>query len=145
MGIRIVRGRALGAEDAQWAEPVVVVNRTLAERLWPGEDPVGKRLMPTAGPDERTVVGVAENAVYYELGEPEVMQAYVSYEQAYSPTVNFLVRTAGDGVSMIPPLQAAVAEIDPTLPFYDVATLDHLVGRWVSPRRVAAAASAISR
>ena len=73
MGIPLLRGRDLTEKEADSDKPdAVVINETLARRLWPGEDPVGKRL---AMRDEKTmseVVGVVKNGKYHTLGEAPV-------------------------------------------------------------------------
>jgi predicted permease len=137
MGIRVLRGRPLGAADTENAPPVAVVNETLAKALWPGEDPLGKRLPPISG-REPTVVGVARDATYYELGESGVTQAYVPYAQAYSGSVHFVVRTEGDAAAGAGAVQEALRELDPTLPLRSVTTLEARFDEVVARYRVSA-------
>ncbi len=125
MGIDIVGGRPLDASDAPEAAPVVVVNETLAERLWPGEDPIGRTL--PGWMSSITVVGVARDAVYYELGEGPWPQAYLPVQQVYRPTVHFVVRPAGDTPITLEAVQSALREIEPRLAFARATTMASIV------------------
>jgi len=116
MGVDILRGRPLDPEDGADDPPALVVNETLAGLLWPGQDPLGKTVSVA---DDRTftVVGVARNATYYELGEEPTTQAYVSEAQVYQPLVHFVIRTGGPTTDWIASAEAALREIDPGLAF----------------------------
>ena len=78
LGIPLRRGRAIDERDDQMAPQVVVISESLAERLWPGQDPIG-RAVKVAG--DRTVVGVVGNIVVRSLEGPESMQVYFPSEQ----------------------------------------------------------------
>ncbi|MCG6990111.1 MAG: ADOP family duplicated permease [Gemmatimonadetes bacterium] len=137
MGIPVVRGRALGPEDAAGTAPAVVVNQTLARLFWPGQDPVGKTL-DGIGDTGYTVVGVVRDATYYELGEQPATQAYTSVLQVYQPDVHFLVRTSGPAADVAPAAEAALREIDPTLAFGSVTTLASVFDEVTARYRVSA-------
>ncbi len=123
MGMPMVRGRPLGSEDVEGSTPAVVINEKLANDLWPGEDPVG-RTLPLSDDRDFTVVGVAANATYYELDEEPTPQLWGSVQQLYQSQVAFLVRTSGPPASVVPAAEAALRELDPTLAFGTVTTLD---------------------
>jgi predicted permease len=123
-GVEIVRGRPLGGEDGPDAAAAVVINETLAERLWPGEDPVG-RVLPTRG--GLVVVGIARDATYYELGELAQNQAYLSALQSLEPDVHLFVRADGDAAALAAPVQAELRRIDPQLAFSLVTTMESVV------------------
>jgi putative ABC transport system permease protein len=137
MSMPIVRGRALGPEDAAGAAPAIVVNQTLARLFWPGQDPVGKTL-DGIGDTGHTVVGVVRDATYYELGEQPATQAYTSVFQAYQPHVHFLLRTSGPPADLAPAAEAALREIDPTLAFGSVTTLASVFDEVTARYRVSA-------
>jgi predicted permease len=121
-GVPIVRGRPLNADDVAGSPQVAVMNQALADAIWPGQDPIGK-VLPVD--DERTVeiVGVAQTANYYELGEDPAPQLYISEYQFFQPRIHFLVHTSGDAASLAPQVQAALRDIDPRLVFGWVTTM----------------------
>jgi predicted permease len=115
-GVPIARGRALGPEDGAADPPAIVVNETLERLLWPDEDGLGRTV--TFGDDWTfTVVGIARDATYYELGEEPTTQAYASVLQIYDPVVHFLVHTTGPPTNWVAPTEAALRELDPSLAF----------------------------
>jgi putative ABC transport system permease protein len=132
MGIRLLRGRSFTNHDQEGALPVIIVSETLAAKLWPGEDPLGKRLKPTrmmsGQPVWRTVVGVV-NDVRKTLTEAHFPDAYIPLRQNPRPFMYLLVRTAGEPLTLLPPLQRAVWELDPNLPVSEVETMDGVVAK----------------
>lgn len=138
MGIDIVAGRPISERDAVDGDRVVVVNETLAELMWPGLDPVGRVMSELLEPYTVTVVGVARDATYYELGEEQWAQAYLSEQQFYQPVVNFVVRTDGDASALAGPAQAALRELDPELAFGSVTTLETVVDEELARYEVSA-------
>ena len=122
MGVEIVRGRPLSEEDDGTGAPAVVLNETLEDLLWPDTDGLGQTFS-VGGDRSFTVVGIARDAVYYELGEEPTTQAYASVAQIYQPTVHFVLATQGRPTDWVEPAQAALREIDPALAFPWVTTL----------------------
>jgi predicted permease len=137
MGIPIVSGRALGDQDVPGSPPVTVINQALARALWPGEDAVGKTLPIRKGVDF-TVVGVAADATYYELGEQPRAQAYGSLWQAFMDGITFVVQTEGPAVELASQAQAVFRDIDPALVFDRVESLESVLGDQVARYRVTA-------
>ena len=151
-GIPIVRGRDFTAADDQVGAPLVaIVNRTLAEHYWPGQEPIGKRLH--RGPAEAdlpwlTVVGEIGAVKDTAADAPTVNQFYVPTSQSkanigsFAPP-NMLVGGAGSIVvrGALPPsrmmeaLVAAVRSLDPRLPLTAVETMDQIVQEGQAPRR----------
>ncbi|MFY9551932.1 MAG: FtsX-like permease family protein, partial [Thermoanaerobaculia bacterium] len=139
MRLPILRGRDIALTDDFEAPGVVLVNEFLAGRVWPGEDPIGKRIA-LDGPDENpswvTVIGVVKNAVRSEWSEELEDEVFLSLlqrrglmesshpQEAY---VTFAVRTDGDPAALAPTLRAAVWEIDRTLPISEVHTMREIV------------------
>jgi predicted permease len=114
MGIPIVLGRRFSPSDAGTAPRVAVISRQLADRLWPGQDPLGRSL--TYAPPALTVIGVVPDTAYssaVERNPPPVF--YVPLAQNYESGVAIYIRTAGDPMSLLPAVRQIVREIDPGL------------------------------
>ena len=135
MGIRILSGRDFSASDMAGKEPVMLINKTLAEALWPGEDPIGRYV---AGPcaKERRVVGVLSDVRHLSLEQPSGNEMYIPARQCDDMAGSYLVVR-----STLPPgplaatLRAAIIPIAPNLASNDFRTLQQIVDRSVSPRR----------
>jgi putative ABC transport system permease protein len=135
-GIPLVSGRTFRASDDVRAPGVILIDRSLAERYWPGESPLGQRIRIHAGTDHDpwlTVIGVVGNVRYATLTEPPRPTWYVPEAQAGaalgSPrrTLSVLVRTAGDPQALLSPVRAVMHDLDPRVPLARVATLDDVV------------------
>jgi predicted permease len=125
LGTRILRGRGVGDADGPGSPPVAVINETMAERLWPGEDPIGKRLiMGRKAPVEREIVGVAENGKIADLFEPPEMYVFVPFAQDRQEFALLLVETSVRPDSIFGPVRKQIAEIDRALAVLDTSTLD---------------------
>jgi predicted permease len=116
VGLELVRGRVFEPADRAGSEPVAVVSRTMAETLWPGEEPLGKCLLvgPAEAPRCTRVVGVVEDGHRHALREEPAMQYYIPYghEESFAGS-SLLVRPAGDPRETIEPVRQALLEIDP--------------------------------
>jgi putative ABC transport system permease protein len=124
VGTSLLRGREFTNQDVAGAPPVGIVNETLAGRLWPGQDPIGKRLR-FGGEPFLEVVGVARDGKYHELTERPRGFLYVPERQrADLSDITLLVRTAGDPRSLIPVLGEAVHALDRSLPLFQAITLE---------------------
>ena len=122
MGIRILAGRAVGAQDADGRPLVAVINETMARRYWPGQDPVGRSFDFGAGPTR--IVGVAADGKYGTLQEAPRNFLYVPLAQFFRHDALLVVRTAGDPEAVVPMLHATLKGIDPNLPLFDVRTVE---------------------
>jgi putative ABC transport system permease protein len=146
MGIPILKGRAITEADDQNALQVVVVNQNLADKIWPGEDPIGKRLtvgvpLPNEQPDWVTVVGVAGNVKHTSLNGETGMQMYQPVAQSpfltqgLGRTMTFLLRTGPETAGLIEPARKVFAKLYPTLPVSNVKTMDAIIYDSVAPFR----------
>ncbi len=141
MGSSLVKGREFTGADDQDALQVVVVNRAMAQLLWPGEDPIGKRIrLPAGDRSWRTVVGVAPDVKELSVTEKARPIMFVPYRQDPYPslgTVTLLVRTTGAPLSLVAPIRRAIAGVDPDLPLAKIRTVDDLVGEATAEPRFA--------
>jgi hypothetical protein len=104
-----------------------VINQAMAERYWPGRDPVGERFQQ--GDSWLTVVGVARNARLRDLNEAPSPWFFLPVLQAYRPDTTLLLRSATDPAGLARPVAEAVAGLDPNLALFGVRTLqDHIGG-----------------
>ncbi len=138
LDISILRGRGFLATDTAEAPRVAVVNQTLAEHYWPGQDPLGKRFW--LGNDNAgwvQIVGVARDSRYLHIGEQPTDFVYFAYRQRPSPRMYLMAQSEGESASLLAPLRAAVHRLDPNMPIYDVHTMEeHYYARATSLAQV---------
>ncbi len=141
LDIPVHQGRVFESTDWEGAPLVVVINRAMAERAWPGEDPVGKRLR-FRSPDapERVVVGVVADVKNQTLGEVVDPMVYLPTTQEYVPSLSVLA--AGPGAGGLA-LRRAILEADPRLAVGTPQELVDLTGLGVLPQRVAASLATV--
>jgi predicted permease len=122
MGIRQVSGRDFEDRDNAEAPPVVLINETLAQRYFKGQDPVSKRIKQ--GPSTLTIVGVVGDV--RDLGPQKEARAemYVPLAQLPIDVMSVVVKTKVDPASATSAVRGAIKELDQNLPIYDVQTLD---------------------
>jgi predicted permease len=122
LGIPILRGRGITVRDTSAAPAVAVINETMARRYWAGRDPIGGTFRFGRGPV--TVVGVARDGKYSRLSEEPRNYVYLPALQNYRPDLLLHVKTDADPAIVLPALRAAVSELDPNLPLFDVRTVE---------------------
>jgi putative ABC transport system permease protein len=137
----LLRGRAFDTRDTKEAPPVIIIDQLLAERSFPGEDAVGKRLGMSVGggPDERiyrTVIGVVPHLKVYGFEETTVLpQAYLSLRQQPQTGLVVLLRTTLAPKSLEKPVRDMVASLDPAQPAFEFKTMQERVEEtWATPR-----------
>jgi putative ABC transport system permease protein len=133
MGIPLVRGRYFTDRDARNAAPVVIVDETLVQRVFPGEDPIGKRIsfeFHGTNPRWREIVGVVGHVRHYGLAsEPPFVQVYVPfgqlpiYMETRRPAMALAARTALPPEALTGAIRRELAAIDRDIPVYGVGTL----------------------
>jgi putative ABC transport system permease protein len=122
--VSITRGRGFTRADGDQAPPVGIIDELMAERLWPGEDPIGRRFRPTLVADAPwiTVVGIAGN-VKHDWFSGYRPTYYAPYAQVPRSFGVLAVRTRGDETAITPAVRQVFNEIDPDLPLADVHSL----------------------
>jgi putative ABC transport system permease protein len=128
MGIPVLRGRDFTPEDRAGGRRVVIVNRTMADRLWPGTDPIGRRFTMKPTDDTFAVVGVAQDVKYNSLGEEPQLAIYLPIAQAYASSATLHVRATGDPARLAGPVRRTLRELEPSLPLLSVRTLSQVLG-----------------
>src|SRR5260370_27370235 len=115
MGIPMLRGRAFDKHDDDTAPRVAVVNEALASRLWPGQDPLRRRIR-LAGGDVVQVIGVVKTGKYAFLNEAPRPYLYLAFRQNYGSPPIFHVRTAEAPMPLASAVRQAIRALDPDLP-----------------------------
>jgi putative ABC transport system permease protein len=131
MGVRLLRGRWFNSADAATSSPVAVVNETLAHRIWPGEDPLGKSLrrgLPENDTSWLEVVGVVADVKGYGVEVATPMQTYVPLGQLPPPSFWLIVRTAGDPLQSVAAVERTIHSIDKDLPVFAIRSMDQVLG-----------------
>jgi len=133
LGIPLLRGRAFDAhDDDPQATPVVVISEDLAKQVFPGVDPIGKRIQPNissgnAAAPMRRVVGVVGDVKAEGLSAPAIPESYVPYAQLPFAPMSVLVRTVLGPEGMVPTLTKQVQSLDKDLPLLNVKPLEQYV------------------
>ena len=150
-GIPILRGRVFTSADIEGAPPVVIVNKTLAEKYWPGQDPIGKRVhigVPETLLRWMTVVGEIGDIKQTSADADTQSQFYMPFGQLKNDLGQFappgmldgnggsiVLRSAMQPEQMADSLRAVVRSIDPQLPLTQVESMDRVVAEGQAPRR----------
>jgi len=139
MGTTLFRGREFTEADRDGAPGTAIVNETLAARLWPNQDVLGKRVS-VAGPKGPflEVVGVARDSKYRTLGETPRPYVYLPLSQSYDPKMTLVVRTTGEPKAITPIVREQIRALNPNLPIADVQTLREQLELTLLPSRIAA-------
>ncbi|HEU5217382.1 MAG TPA: ABC transporter permease [Gemmatimonadales bacterium] len=142
LGIPLLHGRGFTPADRAGSPHVTIINRTAAERFWPGRDPLGQRVWFGGGstfssPDSSAeIVGVVGDVPYgsieYAGSQASFYTPYLQFTYAFRTV---MARTAGDPLALVPAVRAAVAAAEPGLPIFEVRTMqDRLTDSWARAR-----------
>jgi len=139
IGVPILRGRPLTAEDREGAPYVGVINQFLADKFFPGQDPVGRHFKLFGSRVEFTIVGVAKNTRYNTVDEDLQPYIYISLGQIFNGNLTLLVRSSSDPATLLPVVERELHNLDKQLPIAEAATLKQVLheGLW-APRMSAA-------
>jgi putative ABC transport system permease protein len=137
LGIPLLLGRDFSSADDQDAPRVAIVSRSLATRLWPNQDPIGKTLY---GGQPVTVIGVVADTVYRSALERDPPPFYyLPLSQNYEGGVTLHVRAAqGDPIGLLPALRAAVRAVDPAVVIARPQRLQSVFEDSIAPQRMMA-------
>ena len=135
MRIPLVAGRDFEALDGEQSPLVAIVSRRLAEKHWPGQDPIGRRVVRSGA--AVTVVGVVGDVSDVGFGQAPDPTFYVPYTQnnPVGAAISLVVRTTGDPLALAPSVRAAVLSVDPAQPIDNVGTLEQFLRDSLGPQR----------
>jgi ABC-type antimicrobial peptide transport system permease subunit len=144
LGTTLVAGRDFTSSDREDGPQVVIVNRAMAQWLWPGRSALDKRIKlggPTSRAPWMTVIGVASDLRRYALTDTTRPEMIVPYTQKPYPTfstLQFAVRSRRPASQLMPEIQRAIAQVDPSVPASRVRTMEDLVSDASTSARFAA-------
>jgi predicted permease len=134
MGIPVVRGRGFSREDNAAVPLVAVVNSALAARVFPGEDPVGRRVRFNSSPGWMTIVGVVGNVKHGSLEEVPKPELYITYRQGPPVGPYLVIRTRDNAAAIAGSVRQAFRELGADPPT-DVRTMEAVRSNSVAARR----------
>ena len=139
VGIRLLRGRDIAETDRAESPGVVVINESFARRHFPGEDPIGRRLLRNPWwdgmPRSFEIIGVAADERYLGLDQETDPATYFAF--AHFPLNNMYVtlRTDGDPLALVPSLRRVIWSLDRDLPLDEIRTMDELLAESLAAPR----------
>jgi putative ABC transport system permease protein len=140
MRIPVLQGRAFSEHDTEASPGVAVVSLSAAGRLWPGQNPIGKRMFTSYDRpkgDWRTVVGVVGDARYRGLTEP-TLDLYKPYLQSEDGVQHFFVRGSESASTFVGQLRSEIRSLEPEAIVDAIRPMDAVVDRQLAPWRFAA-------
>jgi len=138
MGIPFVKGRDFNSSDTASSPEVIIVNETLARRLSPDGNAVGKRIRMDSQGDYLEVVGVVRDIKYRQLSEKPPFFGYLPLSQRYRSSMTLHVRTPSDPVAAINQLRAEIKALDSNLPLTGVKTMQEHMRLPLAPAKLLA-------
>ncbi len=140
MGIPLLAGRGIEDSDRLTNEKVIVVNQALANKYWPGENPLGKRLGILGSAKQPSmfyrVVGLAADSKYDSITDVEQPYFYFALDQRTRTALTFIVHATGDAESMLRAVRQQVGGLDPTVSLFRLNTMEGYLGRALQGPRV---------
>jgi putative ABC transport system permease protein len=140
MSIPLLKGRDFTLRDDKKAAPVIVINEAFAEKFFPGEDPIGKRIMPSIAVDDtepamREIIGVVGNVKHLKLSGEDDPEYYVPHAQIPLDAMTLVVKSDNDPRGLIGAIQNEVRALDKDLPVFNIKMLDDYVASSVAQPR----------
>jgi putative ABC transport system permease protein len=139
MGIPLLRGHGFTELDTEESPHGILIDQTMARQFFPGEDPIGKRLVIEYNDWEGEIIGIVGNTRQASLGEPLEPHMYVSYLQTYSSmylaSMTLAIRTRQPPETLVAPVRTAVLSLDDQLAPYQIETFERRVSTSVAAER----------
>lgn len=135
MGIPLVQGRLFDEHDRNGEPETVIIDEALAERFWPNENPLGKRMQRGGSDSWRTVVGVISDAKQYSSEKEPPIAVYYPFEQVVARNMYLVIRTTSDPVQMSSAITQEIQAVDPELPVFDVNSMEERLRESLARRR----------
>ena len=138
MGIRLVRGRVFTPQDDAKAPRVAIINETMARQHFPNDDPIGKRINITNGPDTwREIVGIVGDIKQYGVDKATSAQSYEPFAQVPFSSINVVIRTSGAPAALLGAIRPTVYAVDKDQPIGAIRPLEEIVADSIARQRFA--------
>ncbi len=138
MGIPLIRGRLLTERDTKDSTNVALINETMAKKIFPDEEPIGKRITFDVRQDKPAwleIVGIVGDVKHYSLDQATTMQTYGPYLQQTLSFMTLVVRAAGDPTNLTAAIRSEVLNLDKDQPISTVSTLDQFVSTSIAQQQ----------
>jgi len=140
MGIPLIRGRYFEERDTAEALPVAIIDQSLAQKYWPNEDPLGKRIVFEGTRDNplwREIVGIVGHVKHTDLEGESRAQYYMPHQQRPQPNMALVIRTPNDPNALAGSVRGIIKSVDSDLPVFRVRTMDQFVADSMTQRKFA--------
>jgi putative ABC transport system permease protein len=138
MGIRLIRGRVFTPQDDAKAPRVAIINETMARQYFPNEDPIGKRIHITNGPQTwREIIGIVADIKQYGVDKATSAQSYEPFAQVPFTSLNVVIRTSGSSAAVLGSLRPAVYAVDKDQPIGAIRPLEEIMAESIARQRFA--------
>ncbi len=140
MGIPLIRGRYFEERDTSEALPVAIIDQSLAQKYWPNEDPLGKRIVfegTRENPLWREIVGIVGHVKHTDLEGESRAQYYIPHQQRPQPNMALVIRTPNDPNALAGSVRGIIKSVDSDLPVFRVRTMDQFVADSMTQRKFA--------
>jgi predicted permease len=138
MGIQLAQGRGFTDQDRKGSPAVVIVNEALAQRLFPGENALGKRLtLKTNGPPVE-IIGITRDIKHHDLTETPLPHFDLpALQRGYDSYTNVVIRTSSPAEDLIPAVRSELLQMDPTFPVKDISPVSKQIDDTLAATRLA--------
>ncbi|HEV8133608.1 MAG TPA: ABC transporter permease [Pyrinomonadaceae bacterium] len=138
MGIPLLEGRGFTEQDKTGAPPVVIINEALAQRLFPNQSALGKRLSLKTNSPGLEIIGVTRSVKHHELTENPLPHFDLpAMQRGYDSYTNVVLRVNGNATSTIPEVRNVLLGLDPTLDVKDITLMSSLIDKTLAATRLA--------
>jgi predicted permease len=138
MGVKLVAGRGFTQQDRDGSAPVIIINEAMANRLFPGESAIGRRLTTKTNGPGLEIIGVTKTVKHHDLTEAPLPHFDLPATQAsYNSYTNVVLRTRGPAVDLIPVVRTQILSLDPSLPVMEISAMSEQIGAALAATRLA--------
>jgi putative ABC transport system permease protein len=135
----VLRGRVFDDRDRSDSTAVVIINQAIADRYFPGVNPVGRHIAYSRDRSQMEVVGVVADVKFSAVNSPDAEELYVPYTQNPWPSITLAVRSSPSGSgSLVAAIRQTVSRLDPDLPVAQIQSMDDLVSTSIAQPRLIA-------
>ena len=140
VGVHVIKGREFTEADSATAPRVAIVNEAFANKIWPGQDPIGNTFRTEKNGPTIQVVGLTRTGRYLFLYETPQLFAYFPLAQHYVASATLMVYSQDDPLRLVGPVRDQIQQLDGSLPVFDVNTMEAHVeyGKPLLPARLGA-------